>query len=296
MKSTRVLHPGDVFDEFEVLQKIGTGAFSEVFLAHDTVLERVVVLKQLSPELSKDDREWAAFINEAQVTASFFHPGIITVHSLRMNGHSAVQVLEYMDGGTLRDLLDENGALDLHSMWNLAFQVGNALSYLHAQNIIHRDIKPENILYSKATHWFKLSDFGLAYHPNHPEFEALNDGQPGTLRYMSPEQAQDQPLDQRSDQYAFAAVLYEALTGQYYLPFEDPDMSDAEIIDHVVKGFPAPLSHIHSDVFLIEKLEDVLLRALAKKPAQRFKYVTRFMREFTRIIEYMESAPDQTQY
>ncbi|HLA43820.1 MAG TPA: serine/threonine-protein kinase, partial [Aggregatilineales bacterium] len=206
------LRIGEQFDEFEVVEKIGSGSFSNVYLAHDTVLERMVVLKQLRHDLTGDDNEWAAFINEAQITASFFHPGLITVHGLRVNDHApyAVLVLEYMDGGTLRDMIDDNGGLDLDLVWNLAFQVGNALNYLHRRGIVHRDIKPENILYSKETNWFKLTDFGLVYHPERPEFEEINDGQPGTLHYMSPEQSQDHEVDERSDQYTLASVLYEA--------------------------------------------------------------------------------------
>ena len=288
------LRIGEQFDEFEVVEKIGSGSFSNVYLAHDTVLERMVVLKQLRHDLTGDDNEWAAFINEAQITASFFHPGLITVHGLRVNDHApyAVLVLEYMDGGTLRDMIDDNGGLDLDLVWNLAFQVGNALNYLHRRGIVHRDIKPENILYSKETNWFKLTDFGLVYHPERPEFEEINDGQPGTLHYMSPEQSQDHEVDERSDQYTLASVLYEALSGAYYLPL-DQDEEDQDIIfQHILNDLPNRLPPVHTDTVLVEKLEDVLLKALSKKPRKRYKSVSRFIRDFTRVIEYMESAQD----
>jgi eukaryotic-like serine/threonine-protein kinase len=286
------LQKGDLFDEFEVLEKIGEGSFSQVYLAHDTVLDRIVVLKQLSAELSTNDSEWNAFVNEAQVTASFFHPGLITVHGLRLDqaANSAMLVLEYMDGGTLRDVLDTRGALDLSQIWNLTFQIGHAVRYLHKRNILHRDIKPENILYSAEMDWFKLTDFGLAYDPSRAEFEVLNQGQPGTLRYMSPEQVTNRPLGTLSDQYTLAAVMYEAMTGTYYLGIDDTLMEDNELIQYILNAYPPEMPMIHHDPVLVEKLEAVLLRALAKHPQERYPTVSRFVREFTRVLEYMESG------
>jgi serine/threonine-protein kinase len=290
------LRAGDRFDEFEVLEKIGAGSFSSVFLAYDTILDRHVVLKQLRPDLSEDDQEWDAFINEAQVTASFFHPGLISVHSLRVNQDksSAIIVLEYMNGGTLRHILEKKGQINLEQVWNLSFQVGNALSYLHERGMIHRDIKPENILYSKEINWYKLTDFGLLYHPSRTEFEALNTGQPGTLRYMSPEQAQGRAIDHRSDQYTFAAVLFEALSGEYYLGLDDSQLSPGELVDHICHHPPLALPMVHQDGVLVDKLEDVLLRALTKDPEERFRNTWGFMRRFNRMIEFMTTSPDST--
>lgn len=285
------LHTGDSFDEFEILDKIGSGSFSNVFLAYDTILERVVVLKQLHPDLSGDMGEWDAFVNEAQVTASFFHPGLITVHGLRIKPETmtVVLVMEYMDGGTLRDILDAQGTLDYEMLWNLAHQVGNALAYLHARGIVHRDIKPENILYSRETLWFKLTDFGLAYHPERAQFEVLNDGHPGTLRYMSPEQVQGKRnLDTESDQYTFAAVLYEAVTGQYYLPIPPEEKRSKRIARHIVYDRPARLPLIHPNAELVQRLEEVLFKALAKHPLRRFRDIQQFSREFKRVIDDME--------
>jgi serine/threonine-protein kinase len=291
------LRPGDRFDEFEVIRKLDSGSFSEVYLAHDTILDRVVVLKQLSPNLSEDDSEWDAFISEARMTASFFHPGLITVHALRVDVHvpSVVLVLEYMDGGTLRHILNQQGRLSLDQVWNLTYQIGNALHYLHKRGIIHRDIKPENILYSQATDWYKLSDFGLAYNPDTPELEALNEGQPGTLLYMSPEQVMSEVIDDRSDQYTFAAVLYEALTGQYYLPVTPTDLEREELISHIRHNYPNALPMVHRDGMLVGLLEDVLMKALAKDPEDRYNNIARFTRNFTRTIEYMQTAPDVRQ-
>lgn len=286
------LHPGDTFDEFEVIRRIGSGAFSEVYLAQDTILDRTVVLKQLSPELSEDDREWDAFINEAQLTASFKHPGIITVHALRIDEEvpTVVLVLEYMSGGTLEDILYEQGGLDIQKTWNLAFQVGNALDYLHKRGIIHRDIKPANVLYSKETHWYKLSDFGLSFDPRRREFEKLNNGQPGTLRYMAPEQVMNRRIDSRSDQYALAAVLYETLSGNYYLDVPD-DIGDHDLGEHIINDYPLSLPMIHRDPVLVEKLETVLQKALAKQPGERYNSIFQFRREFTRTLDYMKTSP-----
>ncbi|MFP4321948.1 MAG: serine/threonine protein kinase [Anaerolineales bacterium] len=290
------LYPGDIFDEFEVLKKIGRGSFSDVYLAHDTILDRVVVLKQLLPELCNNQDEWDAFIQEAQLTAALRHPGVITVHGLRIDNHlpSVVLVLEYMNGGTLRQMIDKKRRLSLKQMWNLGFQIGNALRYLHDQGIIHRDLKPENILYSNETGWFKLADFGLAYNPQRTELEGINYGQPGTLRYMSPEHAQDKNVDTRADQYAFAVVLYEALTGEYYLDVDTDNIEDEELIEHISHDYPLHLPAVHHDAVLVEKLEDILLRALSKTPDERYPSIGRFFQDFTRHIRYMETSPKPT--
>lgn len=284
------LHPGDTFDEFEVIEKIGTGAFSDVYLAHDSILDRTVVLKQLSSELSEDDREWDAFINEAQLTASIRHPGVVNVHALRVDEDvpSVVLVLEYMNGGTLDDILDSQGSLDIFGTWNLAFQIGNALDYLHKRGIIHRDIKPANILYAKDTRWFKLSDFGLSFDPRRQEFESLNHGQPGTLRYMSPEQVMNKRIDNRSDQYALAAVIYESLTGHHYLDLRNK-ATDREIGHQIIHDTPIPLPAINKDADLVEKLNAVLMRGLAKKPSDRYSNIYKFRKDVTRVLDQMKA-------
>ncbi len=292
-KSDVSLKVGGTFKDFKIIKKIGTGAFAEVFLAHDTVLDRWVVLKNLSPELSHDDAEWAAFVNEAQTTANFFHPSLITVHSLQIDekNQSAVLVMEYMDGGTLYDMLNEHRTLNLEMVWNLAHQVGDGLAYLHERSIVHRDIKPENILYSKETGWFKLTDFGLAFNPNKPEFEALNDGQPGTLIYMSPEQARGERVTPLSDLYTFAAVLYEALTGRFYLPpVKQVEHQPKRAVQQIHMAQPARLPLLCYDEELVDQLESVLFKALAKHPTERFSSVRRFVRAFNRVIEDMDYA------
>ncbi len=282
------LRIGDTFDEFEILEKIGMGAFSNVFLAYDPILDRKVVLKNLSPELSDNQDEWAAFVNEAQTTASLVHPGLITVHSLRIDdkNQSAVLVMEYMDGGTLRDMIDRYGPLDPEMIWNLAYQVGEALTYLHERGIVHRDIKPENILFSRETGWFKLTDFGLAFNPDRPEFEALNDGQPGTLIYMAPEQARNERVSPQSDLYTFAAVLYEALTGSHYLPqVKHYEEQPRRAVQQLQVAHPPRLPMVCQDIELVDQMESILFKALAKHPQERFSSVRRFVRAFNRVVE-----------
>lgn len=287
------LRIGDTFDEFEILEKIGTGAFSNVFLAYDPILDRKVVLKNLSPELSDNQAEWDAFVNEAQTTASLVHPGLITVHSLRVDdkNQSAVLVMEYMDGGTLRDMLERYGPLDPEMIWNLAHQVGEALTYLHERGIVHRDIKPENILFSRETGWFKLTDFGLAFNPDRPEFEALNDGQPGTLIYMAPEQARNERVSPQSDLYTFAAVLYEALTGSHYLPqVKHYEEQPRRAVQQLQVAHPPRLPMVCQDIELVDQLESILFKALAKHPQERFSSVRRFVRAFNRVVEDIDHS------
>jgi serine/threonine protein kinase len=262
------LKPGNSIGEYQILSVIGNGGFSIVYKAEDTTLGRLVAIKQLLPDAFSEEgsREW--FIREARLTASLNHPNIVHIYALREQGESLFLVMEYLPGGDLQTLVQEEGPLNRSTLLKVTTDICRALDTLHARNVIHRDIKPENILIAQPNH-FKLADFGLA-HASAMAADSPDDAtgpQPGTLLYMSPEQALGREVTLRSDIYSLAVVLYEAITGRYYLDIDLRNTDDETLlraIEHVSPGFPVPFNNS-----IPREISAPLLRALSKDPAER---------------------------
>ncbi len=260
--------PGDFIDEYQVRTVIGNGGFSVVYRAEDTTLGRLVAIKQLLPNafVEEGTREW--FVREARLTASLNHPNIVHIYALREHGESLFLVMEYLAGGDLHSLVQDEGPLNRSTLLKVSTDMCLALETLHARNVIHRDIKPENILIAQPNH-FKLADFGLAHGcilPGDCADDAIGP-QPGTLVYMSPEQAWGQEVTPRSDLYSLAVVLYEAITGRYYLDVDVHGLDDdtlRQIIRDTPPEYPAPF---HES--MPHEIGAPLLRALSKDPAGR---------------------------
>jgi len=261
------LQPGDQIGEYVVRDVIGDGGFSLVYLADDVQLQRPVAIKQLRAEAFAEDgsREW--FMREARLTASLNHPNIVQIYSLRDEGDSLFLIMEYLPGD-LHSLVRERGPLDRALLLRVAGDICRALETLHARGVIHRDIKPENILIG-ASQQFKLADFGLA-HANQvflDNRDASSGPQPGTLLYMSPEQALGREVTPQSDLYALAVVLYEAITGHYYLDHDEARGDDDTLTDLIAHADPLPLRPLHPSI--PPEVEGPLAAALAKDPAAR---------------------------
>ncbi len=277
-----LLKPGDTLDEFFIKGLIGNGGFSVVYLAEDRILRRLVAIKQLQREdfTREGSREW--FMREARVTANTEHRNIVRIHALRQKGDTLYLVMEYLPGDLL-SLLRERGALDRSTVLTLAADMCRALETLHSRGIIHRDVKPDNILF-RDTSEFKLADLGLAHvDPIHPEGLADAVGpQPGTLLYMSPEQALGQEVRPQSDIYSLAVVLYEAITGYYYLDYDEGRGDEDALLDLIANASPLPLKPGHPSVSAA--VEAPLLWALSKSPAARPSTPREFLTEFKRAL------------
>lgn len=258
---------GDFVGEYRILDVIGDGGFSIVYKAEDVVLRREVAIKQLRAEAFKEDGSLDWFIREAQLTASLNHPNIVHIYTLREEGDSWFLVMEYLPGD-LHSLLKENGPLERTIILKIASDICHALETLHSRDVIHRDIKPENILIAQPDH-FKLADFGLAHvHP--ARWHGMDDSsgpQPGTLLYMSPEQAFGREITPRSDIYSLAVVLYEAITGHYYFKFNEYKQSEDTLLDLIANAAPLPIKRTHPTV--PADIAEPILRALSKDPALR---------------------------
>ncbi len=268
------LRSGDVLGEFRILEMIGEGSFSVVYKAEDTHLDRLVAVKQLNPEVFTGFGTEDRFVREAKLAASLNHPNIVSIYTFKQQANSLFLVMEFLEGGSVRDLINEHGYMAQGTLLKLATHVCHALDVLHQRGIIHRDIKPENILCTLSGD-FKLADFGLAHISQIDRRRSSAGPQSGTLLYMSPEQAAGSEITAQSDIYSFATVLYEALTGSYYLTIADDE--DA-MIDNILGQEPLAPSSLNPRI--PSTYDSVLLRALSKDPDQRYRTAGEFLDAF----------------
>jgi tRNA A-37 threonylcarbamoyl transferase component Bud32 len=246
---------------FQVLRQLGEGGAGRALLARDTVLGREVVLKQaLLPDLDAEARE--AFLAEARLAARIQHPNVVGVHEVLLDEQPPTLVLEYVAGGSLEDLLRAQGPLPPARAVALGLDVLAGLERIHAAGIVHRDIKPANILLTPEG-VAKVTDFGVARGPPEARLHtlAVTGWQPGSLAYMSPEQARGEAVDARSDLFAVGVVLYEAMAGR---PHISPGAHEFAIRQRVQVEPSEPLPEAPPTVAA------VVLQALAKDPAARF--------------------------
>ena len=184
------LVPNEQLSEYRIVRVLGRGAFGTVYLAHDTLLDRPVAIKELTVTSQTDEVAFKRFLQEARAAGGLNHPHIVTVHALKVVGANVYLVTEYLAGGSLRALLEERGPLALEEAVRIAADVCEGLAAAHARGIVHRDVKPENILLTEDGR-AKVGDFGIA-HVGHGAGGIYLSGltatefRPGRLAYMSP--------------------------------------------------------------------------------------------------------------
>jgi len=253
---------------YRLQHQIARGGMAEVWEAVDDVLGRSVAVKLLLPELATDPAFIERFRREAIAAARLAHANVVATYDTGVDGDLAYIVMELVEARTLRDVLVERGPLPAHEATTLAAQVAGALHYAHEAGIVHRDVKPANILLGPDGR-VKVADFGIAKAalPDAAlaDYDLTGTGMVvGTAKYLSPEQFEGNPVDRRSDVYALGVVLYEMLCGRP--PFTGG--SDMAIgIQHVDKK---PLSPRQVRAGIPRPLEAVVMRAMAKKPDDRY--------------------------
>jgi hypothetical protein len=238
-----------------------------VYRARQLALDRVVALKLIAPELSGDEAFRRRFARESRIAASLDHPNVIPVYEAGEQDGVLFIAMRYVPGTDLRRVLRTEGRIDLLRATRLVAQIGSALDAAHKQGLVHRDVKPANILVAAGAdgeHAY-LSDFGLTKHvTSHGGLTATGQWV-GTLDYVAPEQVQGRHVDARADVYSLGCVLFEAVCG--HVPFErDADM--AKLFAHVSHAPPRPSDLVPG---LPAVLDDVVLRALAKSPSDRYQ-------------------------
>ena len=201
---------------FRLVSPIGSGASAHVFLAHDVVLGRPVAVKVLHPALAGDLPFLRRFRAEAQAAATLNHPHITQIFDWGEDDDGPYLVLEYLGGGSLRDLLDAGHRLSPAQAAAVGAQAAEALDYAHRRGLVHRDVKPANFLFEEEGR-LRIADFGLARALSEAAWTEPIGAMLGTARYASPEQVEGRRVDGRADVYSLSLVLIEVVTGQ--VPF-----------------------------------------------------------------------------
>jgi serine/threonine-protein kinase len=257
---------GQKLDSYEIKEKIGQGGMGQVYRGYQPLLDRTVAIKVLPSVLVESEEMRGRFQQEARIAANLRHPNIIRVHDFGVREDMIYMVMEHVDGQTLKEHLRTlnaiGGRLPLQEVLEITRQVADALAYAHVHGAIHRDVKPANILLTQEGQPI-LADFGLAVLRGGPRYTASG-ALWGSPAYMAPELFKEHEADERSDIYALGIVLYEMLTGRP--PFESESPVDL-IWQQTSADLPRPSEQVPD---LPEDVESVVLRLLAKDPAERY--------------------------
>jgi serine/threonine protein kinase len=243
---------------YEILEELGSGGMASVYRAYHPAMDRFVAIKLIKDNLAFDKASLERFKDEARLIARLEHPHLLPIYDYAADSHSAYIVMRYLEGTSLRAILDKSGALPFHEIVHLCRQIASVLDYAHSQGVIHRDIKAENILLDTVGNAY-LTDFGIAGFIGDRKSSLA-----GTPATMSPEQIRgNERLSPSSDIYSLGVVLFEMATGR--LPFEAPTE------DEVMK------QHLHAPIpsakklnpYLPDRIDIFFQKALAKNPSER---------------------------
>lgn len=268
---------GQQLGRYLIQEEIGRGGMAHVYRALDTLLQRTVALKVLTPQLAIDPEFARRFEREAITAANLHHPNIVTIFDVGEHNGLRYIAMEYVRGRTLHAIIEERGALGLGYAIAIVGPVAAALDHAHGQGAVHRDVKPQNVMIDTDGRVL-LTDFGIAQAPEGRGGERLTRTGifMGTPEYISPEQASAQRVDGRSDLYSLGIATYEIITGVVPFSGATPQL----IIAHVQNQPPPPSS---VDPTQPRELDLVLARILAKRPEQRFANGAAFV-EALRIV------------
>jgi serine/threonine-protein kinase len=273
-----------LFDgRYKILRKLGAGGMANVYLAEDQELGRRVAIKILNERHANDEQFVERFRREAKNAAGLSHPNIVSIFDRGEAEGTYYIAMEYLDGRSLKELITTRGPAPINVAIDYARQILAALRVAHKQGLVHRDIKPHNVLVDGDGR-AKVTDFGIARAG--PSQMTEEGSIIGTAQYLSPEQAQGAPVTPASDLYSVGIVLYELLTGEVPFGGETP----VELAMKHLSKVPEPPSHIRPEV--PRDLDFVIMRALAKAPADRYQSADEMDADLARIARGVSVSPE----
>lgn len=263
-------------NRYEILEEIGIGGMAFVYKAKCKLLNRNVAVKVLKAEYAKDENFVKRFKVEAQSAASLTHPNIVSVYDVGDEDGINYIVMELLESRTLKDYVEEKGALPNDEIIKISSQIASALEAAHKEHIIHRDIKPQNIVLSKNL-TAKVTDFGIAKATTSATITNFGTTM-GSVHYFSPEHAKGGYTDERSDIYSLGVVMYEMATGK--VPF-DSDSAISVALKHIQEN-PIEPKQLNSNIS--DELNDIILKAMAKNTVNRYKNATEILHDINDLL------------
>ena len=252
-------------DRYEIEKLIGEGGMANVYLAHDTILDRKVAVKVLRGDLAGDEKFVRRFQREALSASSLSHPNIVEIYDVGEDDGNFYIVMEFIEGKTLKQLIKKRGVLSLSETIDIMLQLLDALATAHDSYIIHRDIKPQNIMI-KESGLVKITDFGIAMALNSVELTQTNSVM-GSVHYLPPEQASGKGSTIRSDIYSLGILMFEMLTGK--MPFKGDSA-----VEIALKHMKEPLPSVRElNPVVPQSVENIIIKAAAKNPKNRYRDV-----------------------
>jgi len=276
---------GKQLGPYQIVSQLGVGGMATVFKAYQPKMDRYVALKILPRHFSKNPEFIHRFSQEARLIAKLEHPHILPVHDFGESDGYTYLAMRLVEGGSLSDLLQNHGKLELTKINRIISQAGEALDYAHKEGVIHRDFKPSNVLIDKFENYL-LTDFGIAKLVETTSHLTHTGGILGTPTYISPEQGSGKLIDSRSDIYSLGVVLYQMVVGD--VPYK-ADTPMAVIFKHIQDPLPLPRQKVPD---LPEPVERVILKALAKNPDDRYSTAFDLINALKRAID-QPTAPIQ---
>lgn len=294
--------------KYEIISVLGTGGMGVVYKGRQDIMDRIVAIKMLQSHHLNDSMSVKRFQQEGKATCKLNHPHIITVYDFgiaQQTGQPYI-VMDYLQGIALSEVIKQEGQIGVDRAVKIFQQAAEALGHAHKQGVVHRDLKPSNIVlinYDGDKDFVKVVDFGVAQLME----EQGNEGSQqrltqmgevcGSPVYMSPEQAQGHKLDNRSDVYSMGVVMYETLTNR--LPLLGKTM--VETMRKHIEEAPPPFSQVRPDLYIPERVEQIIMKAMAKSPADRFPSMEHLVQELDLAIpkpgrsQVLRTAPLETQ-
>jgi serine/threonine protein kinase/Tfp pilus assembly protein PilF len=290
---------GTRLGRYEVLSQIGAGGMGEIYLARDTTeLDRAVAIKVLPPELASDAERLRRFIQEARTASSLNHHNIVTIYEIGEEDSTRFIAIEYIEGETLRERMARS-LPSLRESLSISIQIASALAAAHRAGVVHRDIKPENVMI-REDGVVKVLDFGLAKPVDQIKRQFSADSEAatralvnttpgmivGTVQYMSPEQARGLPVDERTDIWSLAVILYEMIAGR--MPFAGETTSD--VLANILTKEPFALILDSEEV--TKRLNEIVQSALAKDREERYLHVNEILIDLRRLRQKLSSEAE----